>query len=113
MPNTIAVITASPVLNSRTGTFIAITDSAANELVGIQATMSARPFHAIAMPRAAPAHAMASASVSSCWTMRRRGAPSAARTAISCCLSAPRTSSRIDTLPQPISSSEITAASSR
>ena len=54
-PNRSAVAIASPVLNSRTGTFISITDSAANELVGIQATISARPRHAINTPSTAPA----------------------------------------------------------
>ena len=101
-PNTIAVTTASAVLNSSTGTFISMTDSAANELVGTQATISARPFHAISTPSAAPATAIASASVNSCRTIRTRAAPSAARTASSCCRCAPRTSSRIETLAQPI-----------
>ena len=60
------------VLNNRTGTFISMTDSAANELVGTQATISASPFHAINTPSAAPTTAIASASVSSCCTMRTR-----------------------------------------
>ena len=112
-PNTIAVTTARAVLNSRTGRFISMTDSAANELVGTQATISARPFHAINTPSAAPTAAIASASVSNCRTMRTRAAPSAARTASSCWRCAPRTSSRIDTLAQPTSSSDVTAPSSR
>ncbi len=112
-PKTMAVTTARAVLKSSTGTFISMTDSAANELVGIQATMSARPFHAINTPNAVPATAITIASVSNCRTIRVRPAPSAARTASSCWRWAPRTSSRIDTLAQPTSRSDVTAPSSR
>ena len=42
-------------LNSSTGRFISMTDSAANELVGTQATISARPFQAMNNPTTAPA----------------------------------------------------------
>ena len=44
------------VLNNRTGMFISITDSAANELVGSQATISASPFQPIDTPSTAPMH---------------------------------------------------------
>ena len=37
--------------------------------------------------------------------MRLRGAPTAARTASSCCRTAPRANSKIDTFPHPIASS--------
>ena len=104
---------ASAVLNSRTGTFISITDSAANELVGTQATISPSARHAISTPSSAPAQAMTIASVKSCWTIRTRPAPSAALTASSCCRCEPRTSRRIETLAQPTSSSDATAPSSR
>ena len=59
-PKISAVTIASAVLKSRTGTFISITDSAANEFVGSQATISARPFQAISIPSAVPARAIAS-----------------------------------------------------
>ena len=111
-PKTIAVTTASAVLNSSTGRFISMTDSAANELVGTQATINARPFQAIRTPSAAPATAITSASVRSCCTMDSCGAK-ADRTASSCWRCAPRTSSRIETLAQPTSSSDVTAPSSR
>src|SRR5438132_3235185 len=45
--------------------------------------------------------------------MRLRGAPTAARTASSCCRTAPRANSKIDTFPHPIASSSVTAPNSR
>ena len=57
--------------------------------------------------------AIPSDSVNSCCTIRPRPAPSAARTASSCCRCAPRASSRIETFAQPIRSSEATAPNSR
>ena len=50
MPNTIAVATASAALNSRTGRFISITDSAGNESVGSHAAINARLRQAISTP---------------------------------------------------------------
>ena len=77
------------------------------------ATISPSPRHAIKTPSAAPTTAIASASVRSCWTIRRRPAPRAARTASSCWRWVPRTSSRIETLAQPTSSSDATAPRSK
>ena len=51
--------------------------------------------------------------MSNCRTMRRLCAPTAARTANSCCRAVPCASSRIDTLPHPIASSRPTAPNSR
>jgi len=100
-------------LNSRTGQFILITDSAGNEFSGKRATSKERPRQASSTPSSAPAVAIPSDSVSSCRIMRIRPAPTAARTANSCCRSVPRASSKMETLPQPISSSDATAPSSR
>ena len=58
IPNTIAVIKAKLALNSRTGTFIWMTDSAGKELVGSHATIKARLLHATRMPKEVPATAM-------------------------------------------------------
>ena len=113
MPNTTAVTTASATLNSSTGMFIRMTDSLAKELVGIQAFIRSRPFHATSRPSPAPTAAITSDSVSSCRTIRPRAAPMAARTASSCCRCAPRTSRRMETFAQPMSRSETTAPKSR
>ena len=48
------VSTARAVLKIKTGMFISMTDSAANELVGTHAMMKSSPFHAIATPSTAP-----------------------------------------------------------
>ena len=90
-----------------------ITDSAGNEFSGKRATSKERPRQASSTPRSAPAVAIPSDSVSSCRIMRIRPAPTAARTANSCCRSVPRASSKMETLPQPISSSDATAPSNR
>ena len=70
------------------------------------------PRYATATPRAAPATASSTDSVSN-WRIRRvRLAPTEARTASSCWRAVPRASSRMEALAQPMISSASTAANS-
>jgi hypothetical protein len=77
--------------------FISMTDLAANELVGTNATISASPFHGINISNAARATAVANASFDNCYTMRMRPPPSVESTASSCWRCARRVSGSIET----------------
>ena len=80
-------------------------------LSGADATSASTPQNASSRPTAPPASAMSTLSVSSCWTIRPRLAPSAVRSAISLRRDAARASSRFATLAHAISSTRPTAPS--
>ena len=109
-PNTRAVSTATPSVNARTGVFSWITASAGIISCGISATRNLSPPHASSVPTAAPPVASIRLSTRSCRTNLLRLPPSAERMANSFSRVVARASSKFATFPQPISSSNPTAA---